>query len=103
MKNVSGLLAVCLFFSACLYAAEIKGKVVDPSGAPVSGAQVALVNRVGVVARTTSAPNGTFQLNAAESPDISVMVAAQGFSTVTLNPAEAATVRLEIAPQTASI
>jgi outer membrane receptor protein involved in Fe transport len=103
IKDVSDLLAVCLFFSACLDASEIKGKVVDPSGAPVSGAQVALINRVGVVARVVTAPNGTFQLDAPESPDTSIVVAAPGFRTRTLNPAETATVQLEIAAQTASI
>jgi len=36
MKNVLGLMAVCLLFSTCLSAVEIKGKVVDPSGAPVA-------------------------------------------------------------------
>jgi len=102
MKNVLGRLAVCLIFSACLFA-EIKGKVTDPSGAPVSGAQVALVNRVGVVARTASAPNGTFQLDADPSPAASIVVAAPGFRTRTLPPSEAATVQLEIAPQTSSI
>ena len=40
IKNVSGLLAVCLFSSACLSAAQIKGKVTDASGAPVAGAQI---------------------------------------------------------------
>jgi outer membrane cobalamin receptor len=103
MKNVSGLLAVCLFFSACLCAAEIKGKVVDPSGAPVGGAQLAVVNRVGVVSRITAAPNGTFELDAPDSADVSLVVTAAGFSTRTVSPAEAASIRLDIAPQTASI
>jgi outer membrane cobalamin receptor len=103
IKNVSGLLAVCLLSSACLCAAEIKGKVVDPSGAPISGAQIALVNRVGVITRTVAALNGTFQLDAPDSPDTSIVVAAPGFNTRTVNPAEAATVQLGLAPQTASI
>ena len=54
LRNVAGLLAFCSLFSAGLRAAEIKGKIIDPSGAPVAGAQVAAVNRVGVIARTTA-------------------------------------------------
>src|SRR5438876_992080 len=107
IRNASGLLAFCLFFSACLDAAEgnanIRGKVVDPSGAPVAGAQIALVNRVGVVARTTAAANGTFEVSAGDSADVNIVVAASGFGTRTLKPAEAATVRLEIAPQVSSV
>ena len=53
--NVPGRLASYLILSACLPAAGIKGKITDPSGAPVPGAQIAVVNRVGVVARTTAA------------------------------------------------
>ena len=48
--RLSSLLAGCLFFSACLSAASLKGTVVDPSGAPIAGAQVSVVDRVGVVA-----------------------------------------------------
>ena len=105
-KYVSGRLAACLISSACLCGAAsavIKGRVVDPSGAPVSGAQVAVVNRVGVVARVTASPTGSFELSVPDAPDTSILVTAQGFSTRTVKPAEAATVQLEIAPQTASI
>ena len=102
-KNVTGLLAVCCAFSAGISAESIKGKVVDPSGAPVEGAQVALVNRVGVVARASTAPNGAFELDSSETADLRIVVAAPGFATRTLEPAEAATVQLEIAPQVASV
>ena len=65
--DVTSLLALLLFFSACLPAApvrEVKGKVTDPSGAPVAGAQVSLVSRIGVEAQTLSALNGAFMLEA---------------------------------------
>src|ERR1035437_7200011 len=101
LRIVPGLLAFFLTFSACLSASEIKGKIIDPSGAPVSGAQVAAVNRVGVVARTTAAPNGSFQLYALETPDTRLVVAAPGFPTRTLD--RAASVQLEIAPRTDSV
>ena len=75
IRTVPGLLA-CITFTACLSASEIKGKIIDPSGAPVSGAEVAIVNRLGVVARTTASPNGSFQLDAPESQDTRLVVAA---------------------------
>ncbi len=53
-RIASGLVACFLIFSACLSAVELKGKITDQSGAPIPGAQVALVNRVGVVAQTTA-------------------------------------------------
>src|ERR1035441_1482159 len=103
LRAIPGLLACLLICSACLSASEIKGRIVDPSGAPVSGAQVAAVNRVGVVAQTTAAPNGSFQLDAPETPDTRLAVAAPGFSTRTLPLDQAATVQLEIAPRTDSV
>lgn len=100
-----------LIFSACLSAAQVKGKVTDPSGAPVAGAQVSLVNRIGVGAQTTTALNGTFSLEipgaqeTSGDPDVRLVVTASGFSTQTL-PLDrgvllqpAISVQLEIAPQ----
>src|ERR1039458_10493057 len=69
LRTVPGPLACLLICSACLSASEIKGRIVGPSGAPVPGAQIAAVNRVGVVAQTNAAPNGSFQLDAPETPD----------------------------------
>lgn len=103
LRNAPGLLAFFLIFSACVSASEIKGKITDPSGGPVSGAQIAAVNRVGVVAQTTTAANGSFQLEAPETPDTRLVIAAPGFLTRTLPPGEAANVQLEIAPRVDSV
>jgi outer membrane receptor protein involved in Fe transport len=103
LRNVPGLLAFCLTFCAVLSAAGINGKIIDPSGAPVAGAQIAAVNRVGVVAQTTAAANGSFQLDAPESPDTRLVVAAPGFNTRTVALDEAASVQLEIAPRVDSV
>jgi len=106
LRNVPGLLAFYLIFSAGLPAAGIKGKIIDPSGAPVSGAQIAVVNRVGVVAQTTAGPNGSFQLDAPETPDTRdtrLVVTAPGFATRTLALDQAASVQLEIAPRVDSV
>jgi len=113
MKNVLGLMAVSLLFSTCLSAVEIKGKVVDPSGAPVAGAQIALVNRVGVVGSATAAHDGTFAFNAPDSTE-TIVVSAPGFRTVHLpviaddtspnpKPRSFANVQLDLAPQVSSI
>src|SRR5262249_3255882 len=68
VTNVSGLLAF-LLFSACLSAAEVKGRVIDPSGAAIGGAEIAVTNRVGVVSRTRSDPGGVFAIEAPDGPD----------------------------------
>src|SRR5437763_9701183 len=93
----------CLLFSACLSAAQVKGKVVDPSGAPIPGAQISIVSRVGVEAQTVSATNGAFELSAPEQLDVKLVVTAPGFSTRTLAPGSAASVQLEIASQVDSV
>ena len=67
-RRISNVSAFCLFFSACLSAAEIKGQVVDPSGAPVAGAQVSVVGRVGVEAQTASSASGGFELTPRKLP-----------------------------------
>ena len=103
LRNVPGLLALYLTFSACLPAAGIKGKIIDPSGAPISGAQIAAVNRVGVVAQSTAAPNGSYQLDAPETADTRLVVTAPGFATRTLTLDQAASVQLEIAPRMDSV
>ena len=100
---VSGPLACCWLFSALLSAAQVTGTVVDPSGAPIPGAQVSIIGRVGVEAQTAASPNGTFQLEAAQTAGAKLVVTAPGFSTRTLPLEREITVRLEIAPQIDSV
>ena len=107
------IVAAFLLFSACLSAAQagpggpagskLKGKVTDPSGAPIPGAQVSIVSRVGVESQTVSTPAGDFELHIPEGADVKVVVTAPGFNTQTSAPADAATVRLEIAPLVDSV
>ena len=101
--DVASLLFFVPIFSVCLSAAEVNGKVTDPSGAPVAGAQVSLVSRVGVEGQTVSGPNGTFVLESPGGPDIRLVVTAPGFSTQTLPMDRAASVELAIAPQVDSV
>lgn len=102
-SDVASLLAFLLTFSACLSAAQVKGKIIDPSGAPIAGAQVSLLSRVGVEAQTDAAPNGTFTLEGPTDADTRLVVTAPGFSTQTLTLDRAASVQLEIAPQVDSV
>jgi len=101
--NVGAVAACCLFISADLFASQVKGTVTDPSGAPVGGAQISVVSRVGVEAQTVSAANGSFELSVADIPDARLVVTAPGFSTQTLVAGPTVAVLLEIAPQVDSV
>jgi len=100
---VSGPLACCWLFPALLSAAQVKGTVIDPSGAPIPGAQVSVVGRVGVEAQTTASSTGAFELEAVAMAGAKLVVTAPGFSTRTLPLEREVTVRLEIAPQIDSV
>ena len=102
-RLVPGLVTCLLTISACVSAAETKGKIIDPSGAPILGAQVAAVNRVGVLSHTTTGISGAFQLDVPETAGTQIVVTAPGFTTRSLAPDQAATIQLEIAPQSDSI
>ena len=98
-----GPLGWFFIFSACLSAAQIRGKVVDPSGAPIPGAQVSIVSRLGVEAQTVSTVNGTFELNAPEAAGTRLVVAAPGFATRSAPADDQSTIQLHIAPQSDSV
>jgi outer membrane receptor protein involved in Fe transport len=104
MRNyVSGPLACLLIFSACLSAAQIQGKVTDPTGKPVPGAQVSIVSRLGVEAQTTSGQDGRFQLNDSGAPDENLTITAPGFNTLTLPVQPTIDAQLALAPLTDSV
>jgi outer membrane cobalamin receptor len=102
MRIVSlSLPAWILVLTTTVSAAQIEGKVLDPSGAPVAGAQISVWNRTGAGAQTTSLADGSFVLDAPLESKLVVM--APGFRTVTVEAAHAETVRLEIAPVVDSV
>ena len=103
IKCFAGLAALCLTTSGALSAIEIKGKIVDPSGAPIGGAQIAMVGQTGILSRTISAANGSFHEDSPDSAGVSIVVTAPGFATRTVAPADAATITLELAPRVDSI
>ncbi len=102
-RTVTGRLVCCLLFSVCLAAAVVRGKVTDPSGAPIPGAQVSVISRVGVEEQTTTAADGAFTLDAAVSPGEKIVVTAPGFRTETVAPAAGLSIQLALAPQVESV
>ena len=98
---LSTLLLCC--YAAAAVAGEVTGVVVDPSGQPIPGAQVAAINAVGVITEQITDDKGHFDFYV--SPlyeDVRLRVAAAGFTTATLSIA-ASQIQLSIAPQTDSV
>ncbi len=107
-QRFSSLLAGCLFFSACLTAAPLRGTVVDPSGAPISGAEISVMDRVGVQQQTLSATNGVFAVRLPDPLPAGwrLVVTAPGFATGEVRLDSAAsplTVELALAPVVDSV
>ena len=103
IRRFFSLPAGTFLFSACLGAAALSGTVVDPSGAPVGGARISVVDRVGVEQETVSASRGTFDLKLPENlPTGSrLLVTAPGFATeeVAMDGAVSPlTIKLSLAP-----
>src|SRR6266498_372247 len=67
--------------AAVLPATDIRGTVLDPSGAAIPHAQVSAVNRLGVVAQTTADSSGRFELKIADPTGVRVVATAPGFET----------------------
>lgn len=75
-------LAVFLLSSAvssCAFAAEVHGRVTDTLGAPVSGADLALVEAGKVVGNTRSLADGTYTLRSGEAGHFYVIVVSKTF------------------------
>lgn len=103
----AGLRACLLVLSSCLPAAavsgEARGKITDPSGAPVPHAQVSVVSPVGVEAQTVAASDGVFHIPISENPELRLVIMAPGFRTQTVAPAAQLEVHLELAPVVDSV
>jgi outer membrane receptor protein involved in Fe transport len=103
MRIFVGLVVSCFIVSAGLSAADVRGTVVDPSGAPVGGAQISIVSRIGVEAQTVTSMAGTFELQSTEIPDAHLLITAPGFRTTTAPLEATVSVKLAIAPQVDSV
>jgi outer membrane cobalamin receptor len=100
---VRGLLAGCLLFSAFLRAAEVKGTIVDPSGARIFGARISVVTPLGV-ARSFPSPDGAFACDLPEGARL--VITAPGFADKSIDAADASaamTVKMELAPLVDSV
>jgi outer membrane cobalamin receptor len=95
------LLLACAVF--VLRAESFPGKVVDPSGAPIAGATIAAVNRVGVVAQAVTDSSGSFQISLPDAANTNLLVTAPGFETKTVSFPLDSTITLSIAPQSDSV
>jgi outer membrane receptor protein involved in Fe transport len=107
-QRLSSLLAGCLFFSACLTAASLQGTVVDPSGSPIPGAQISVMDRVGVEQQTVSGSDGAFDLKLPDPVPAGwrLVITAPGFANANVRLDSAAsplTVKLALAPVVDSV
>jgi outer membrane receptor protein involved in Fe transport len=96
------LLTVFITISAA-HAAGLRGTVVDPSGAGISGARVAAMTRLGVVAEATTGTAGVFELRVPDDADMRLTVTYPGFATRSVAPSEAGRIALELAAQVDSV
>src|SRR5579872_6454491 len=84
--------------AAVLPAADVRGTVLDPSGAGIPTAHISAVGRVGVIAQTVTDLTGAFTLRLADPAGVRVVVTAPGFETKTVAPGDGSlTVHLSIA------
>jgi outer membrane cobalamin receptor len=72
-------LAFSLFFSTLSHAGDLTGRVLDPSGRPVAGAQVIVSSERGVLRTARTDADGRFLVGAPDTGRYDVIVAADGF------------------------
>src|ERR1035438_6671995 len=94
--------------AATAAAVTLHRTVLDPAGAAIAGAQVSVVNRLGVARQTTTDQAGGFTLKLAQAGDMHLAFTAPGFETKNIPLAgtsgqEPLTVHLNIAPQVDSV
>ena len=65
--------------AAICSAATVRGVVIDPSGAKVTGATVALVSNGKVVTTAVSAADGSFQIQTGEDGRFFLVITAKSF------------------------
>ena len=94
---------IALAFVSPVFAADVKGTVTDPAGLPLTGAQVAAFNQVGVITTQITDDHGGFDFNVSPLYEsVTLRITASGFQSVTA-PVGASNIRLELSPQTDSI
>jgi hypothetical protein len=84
--------------ATCAWADTMRGTVSDPSNAPVAGARVAAMNRVGLFAATVTDTAGEFELQVPDVNTFHLLISAPGFATRTVLPTDSTGIRLSLAP-----
>ncbi len=81
-RNLRRTLAASLFIAfaaSVVFAAEVHGRVTDPLGAPVAGAELALIEGGKIVANGRSAGDGSYSLRTGDTGHFYVIVESQTF------------------------
>ena len=86
MLNYARVCALSVFpiflICFCLPSARadsMHGTVTDPASAPIPGARVSAVNRVGVIAETVTNAAGRFELSVPDVTQVKLVITADGF------------------------
>ena len=80
------------------FADTMRGTVTDPTSAPIVGAHVAAVNRVGVFTETVTDTSGDFELNVPDVNTFHLVITAPGFATKTVTSTDSTKIRMALAP-----
>lgn len=86
-----------------LQAESMQGTVTDPTGAPIAGARVAAINRVGLIGETVTNASGRFEINVPNVNGVKLIITANGFSTATITAGSQAQIKLTIDPVVDSV
>jgi outer membrane receptor protein involved in Fe transport len=92
-----------LLFPCRAPADTMRGTVTDPTNAPIAGAQVAAVNRVGVFTETVTDTSGDFELIVPDVNTFRLVIAAPGFETKTVLSTDSTQIHMALAPVSDSV
>jgi outer membrane cobalamin receptor len=98
-RSAALALAFSLFFSTLSHAGELTGRVLDPSGRPVAGAQVILSSERGVLRTVRTDADGRFAIVSSDTGRFDVLIAADGFRAAPV-AVEASAERRDLGPIT---
>jgi outer membrane receptor protein involved in Fe transport len=85
-------------FPISALADTMRGNVTDPTSAPIAGAHVSAVNRVGVFTETVTDTSGDFELNVPDVNTFHLVITAPGFASKTVSATDSTRIRLSLAP-----
>jgi outer membrane receptor protein involved in Fe transport len=102
MKTTCASVRVCalgfVLLPYCAWADTMRGTVTDPSNAPIAGAHVAAIDRVGVFTETVTDTSGDFELVVPDVNTFHLVITAPGFATKTVLTTDSTKIQLSLAP-----